>query len=65
MDKIKQKTPKHLAETCWNNSKKSTLLYSHYTVSNFAKLIFACLYFASIKFRDFEKIAKFSAREIK
>ena len=41
MDKIKQKAPKHEAETCWNNSNKSALLYSYYTVINFAILIFA------------------------
>ena len=28
MDKIKQKTPKHEAETCWNNSNKATLFLS-------------------------------------
>ena len=43
MDKIKQKTPKHEAETYWNNCNKATLFYSHYyTVLNFAILIFAC-----------------------
>ena len=40
MDKIKQKTNKNEAETCWNNSNKATLFYSYYTVLNFAKLIF-------------------------
>ena len=40
MDKIKQKTPKHEAETCWNNSNKATsLFYSYYTVLNFAILL--------------------------
>ena len=42
MDKIKQKAPKHEAETCLNNSNKSTLLYSYYTVLHFTILIFAC-----------------------
>ena len=42
MDKIKQKTPKHEAETSWNNSNKTTLFYSYYTVLNFAILTFAC-----------------------
>ena len=36
MDKIKQKTPKHEAETCWNNSNKATLFYSYYTVLKFS-----------------------------
>ena len=28
MDKIKQKTPKHEAETCWNNNNKAILYFA-------------------------------------
>ena len=40
--KIKQKTPKHEAETCWDKSNKATLFYSYYTVLNYVILIFTC-----------------------
>ena len=49
MDKIKQKSPKHEAETCWNDSNKATLFYSYYTVLNFAILIFACPIFRELR----------------
>ena len=34
MDKIKQKTPKHEAETCLNNSNKATLFHRYHAVLN-------------------------------
>ena len=43
MDKIKQITPKHEAETCWNNSNKQQLKF-HYFIDKLLSSINFCDY---------------------
>ena len=60
MDKIKQQTPKHEAETCWNNSNKTTV----YAVLNFVFYISRVLNFAIFSKSRNLVLAKFSENKV-